>query len=64
MPQFKLTSNEDMLDSVLLQDGAIPKKLKDLVIIGATGTYKLILSSKVATATDASTGELIHVYTL
>jgi hypothetical protein len=44
-----------MLDSVLLDNGAIPK---DLVIIGATGTYKLILTSKVATFTDASTGDL------
>jgi hypothetical protein len=58
LPQFKLIDSADMLDSVLLDNGAI---LKDLVIIGATGTYKLILSSKVAASNDASAGELIFL---
>eukprot|EP00953_Heterococcus_sp_UTEX-ZZ885_P014150 8050-Heterococcus_DN1.PRE.2 len=52
LPQFKLIGSADMLDSVLLDNGAI---LKDLVIIGATGTYKLVLSSKIAASNDAST---------
>jgi hypothetical protein len=57
LPQFKIAGSADILDSVLLDNGAIPK---DLVIIGVTGTYKQILTSKVATSTDASTGKLTY----
>jgi hypothetical protein len=61
IPHFKFANTADILDSVLLDNGDIPK---DLVIVGVTGTYKLILSSKVTTSTVASTGELRMTYVL